>query len=413
MNLYIQSDTFIFFHLPITIFLFFLFGEKLKKHVHWLLIISLTLGAVIQINNLLLCLVILTVTATNWIARERKNGLIVFNITTWIMLVNFKFILKSWVQGDEYLYPNLNILNINNWLLMFFFLMQIYLIKSSTKTIKFTNFALASLLPLIALPLTLPTSKKWRLNPKLTKEKLLSFNFFCLALILKLIFIIPFETWAKTGIHAGFSLNIVQAWALLFFNSASIIFNITYALLFIKGFSIIFSSSSVQFKSLKEELYTKVLSPYYKIVEGKNSFYTGGLIAVLTIILFSGLNWYQMIGIPTLLFSYWIFLNNSSILSKYFKFLMIGLVFLFLFTNTFIELKVMLTGLVSLPTLFIYYNEYYIFHGFNSEPLTALILVTLTILIFKSRNQIYFFAQNHMKYSIIILYPLLSLIQLS
>ena len=415
MNLYIQSEIFLFFHLPITIFLFFLFGEKFKQHIHWLLITSIAVGAFMQVDNKFSIFVLLSITIANWLFREQKKGILIFNIMIWIIWTHSEFIFNWWAQGDKQSYQFINILNINVLILMLFFLNQIYLLKTSSGDMKFSKFLLCSLLPLITIPAPLLSKKTNTFNALLTKDKMLGFNFFNLALIFNFLFITPFEVWVQEGIHAGFSLNIVQAWALFIFNSASIVFNLIYILLISKGCSVVFGFNIPIYKSIKAELNEKIISPYNELNNYKKSLLNKSIMYILIIILFLSLKWYQIIFTPPLLTIYYIFRHKTSGFLKYINIFILGLIFLILITNTFIELKVMLIGLLSLNTLFMYYTEYYILHGFNSEPLTALILIILTTLIFKNKDWIYAYTKSLTKYSYLtlLIYPLLALIQLS
>ena len=413
MNLYNQSYIFLLFHLLVTIFLFFIIGSKFQEHANWLVIISIIIGAIIQIDNKFSSGIIVLILAINWIVKKRKSVLIIINVIIWITCANLESLLNYFSAGETYSNINLKLINFNTWILILFFVNQINLIKSSKETKNPTTFLLYSFLPLMAFPLPFCSKSKHSLSTVLRKEKMHGFNYFCLALVFKFFFITTFETWSQIGIHAGFSLNMGQSWALLIFNLLSIIFNVIYIFLITKGCSVIFSPYKDTSKTLEEELIKKIVSPFYKIIGNNKSFIFKSLIITLGILLFLSLHWYQLIGIIPLLMIYSIFHNNKSKSSKLIKILIIALLSLFITVNTFIELKVMLIGLINISSLFVYYNEYFIFHAFKAEPFTCFFLVILTIIFFKKRD--YFYQKSKIKHSIIILilYPLLALIQLS
>ena len=416
MSLYIQSDIFLLIHLPITIFLYFILGKKLKHNIDWLLIISTYIGALIQIDNIFSSIILTVIIIINYKFKKKKNTLITFNILIWLICSNLEFLLDIITAGDKYSYPNLNFIYFNNWILMFFFLTQIQSIIHSKLTKKnISKFILCSLLPLICLPLSNLTKNTCSLTPILKKEKIIGVHYFCLALILKLFFITTFQEWAQIGIHSGFSLNIVQAWALLLFNTSSIVFNIIYVLLIIGGCSVIFSNYNETSLKLDKELFDKFISPYHQLFKNIKSVIVKVSIIGFGIILFLALNWYQLFGILPLLITYWIIASHESWLLGKIKYFIISLLSLLIVVNTFIELKEMLIGLINIPSLFVYYNEYFILQGFGAEPFTSFILITITIIILKKRNSIFTLIRSQIKYSyiLLILYPILSLIQLS
>lgn len=380
-NIYIASTFFCLVHLPITLVALYFLKHSKPIVFKGILLTSIGFGIYMQGsigNHLLLSLV-----ATLVFCLKRKRYSIPFLLLTWLVLNQMEFIKTLTLIHFDVRIPSMLSYKLSP-ILTGLFVGNLMLYQPKKQT--YIDFLITSSLGLLWVFIPLNQLSTVTFDIKNTDFRK-GMVYLSVGLAFHLLFFVPFNHWTSIGLHSTFSLNFVQTWFVFIFNGFKFIALFISITCFTLGLCSIFytSYSMKEVKSIFKWIQNEF---FFQTTQTKNIYYfLGGI----SIIILSGNSWFHVLISSPLLLLMLYARNRKSRIFKILTTLSLFTLALTLSLNSLHEIKTLFSGLLSLHTLFYFYNELYIIFSLQGNFILFAVLLFLFPLIIKKRWAIHHF----------------------
>ena len=233
------------------------------------------------------------------------------------------------------------------------------------------------------------------------------------ALVFRLLVLVPCSVIVDYGIHSEFSLNFVQAWFCVFSNAilmiGELLFSSIIAISLINIYTGVISDYSFDLKNndfLDFSFSTLLGSPKLK-----NTVLSSVLFFALCIAI--GLGVFQAVTGSFFFFITLFFFKKKRFIRKLGYFPMLFFL-LSLSVFNFHEFKFVIQGMLSIHTLFLYFNELYLIYAIGGEFYISSFVILIGVVVLCSFNRFIRFCllETSLDYIYILIFPFLILFQL-